>query len=244
MWKSLAGFAVGCVVGAIGVRLWASTSTRSDGLGTVAVEAAAPGAVDLHPASAWNAEARPVVASDVPREHLASSPGSATPVASGPTQAMQQMETPAPTTRAQLQLPGGKLESIDGPQTQKLLDAFRVDCLFGPGAGGQWPKGTLFPHGAQWQGGLITYDTLNLAENTARLKANAGLTRTEDGELDVRAIATDTGLHFTAINADGELMMTTVFAALDAAGKFRAVVSFHGPNMDNESAQFYGGCTT
>jgi hypothetical protein len=155
-------------------------------------------------------------------------------------------QAPAPAGRvAVAEIPGASLavtSDSNGPR-ERLLEAFRIDCLYGPGHGGNWSKGDLSPHTAAWQGGIVTFDTIDLAAGTARLKNSSGLTRTLDGELEVRAQATDTGVHFTVFAPGGELIVATVYGVLDSQSKHAAVASFHGPHLDHESAQFYGACT-
>jgi hypothetical protein len=148
---------------------------------------------------------------------------------------------PPPT----VEVPGGALDPYAASRAplKQLLEAFRIDCQYGPGFGGAWPKGELFPHGAAWQGGPITFDTIDLDAGTARLKNSSGFTRTLDGELEVRVHATDTGLHFTVFAPGGELIVASVYGALDTQRRNAAVASFHGPYLEHESAQFYGACT-
>jgi hypothetical protein len=146
----------------------------------------------------------------------------------------------------ELHIPGGKLDAAQIAKSEpldKLLDAFRVRCTFGAGAGGQWPAGKIFPHTAAWQGGPIDFDTIDLTGSTARLIANTGVTGSVEGVLDVRVTPTATGLHFAAFNPRGDLILTSVYAARDASGAHRAVLTMNGPGLDNESAQFYGSCT-
>jgi hypothetical protein len=71
----------------------------------------------------------------------------------------------------------------------------------------------------------------------------AGATGTLEGSIAIRVTATNDGLHFSGFNGRGELVAVTVFGALDSAGRYRAVLSMHGSQLDHESAQFYGGCT-
>jgi hypothetical protein len=153
---------------------------------------------------------------------------------------VQPTESPAPPD-----IPGGALDEAGAAREplEELFGSFRIDCQYGPGYGGRWPEGTLLPHTAAWQGGPITFDTVDLDAGTARLKNSSGLTRTLDGELEVRVHATRTGLHFTVFAPGGELIVATVYGALDAERRNLAVVSFHGPGLDHESAQFYGACT-
>ena len=164
--------------------------------------------------------------------------------ASPPRATTLEASKPAPPRMA-LELPGGRLVTAErGTKSplDELLRAFRADCQFGAGAGGSWPGGSVFPHTASWQGGLVTFDTIDLAGNKARLKNYSGMTGSQDGELDVRVVSTDTGLHFTVIKPDGELLIASVYAALDSQRKHIGAISFHGANLDHETAQFYGSC--
>lgn len=144
-----------------------------------------------------------------------------------------------------LEIPGGKLDgaraAAPAPQ-DVLLGAFRVRCAFGDGAGGHWPAGRLTPHTAAWQGGPIDFDAIDLSTSMARMLADSGVTGSTDGALDVRVTPTVTGLHFTAFNPRGDLLLVTVYGEHDAAGSHRAVLTMNGRGMDNESAQFYGRC--
>ena len=157
--------------------------------------------------------------------------------------------TPA-SSRAPLQtaleIPGGKLDGTRAatPTPQDaLLDAFRVRCTFGAGAGGNWPAGRLMSHTAAWQGGPIDFDSIDLTASTARMLNDSGVTGSTDGALDVRVTPTGTGLHFTAFNPRGDLLLTSVYAERNASGAHRAVFTMNGRGLNNESAQFYGSCT-
>jgi hypothetical protein len=155
-------------------------------------------------------------------------------------------EQPRPGSVAQeLKIPGGALDQTPAaPEPMKqLIEAFRIDCQYGPGHGGNWSEGTLNSHSAAWQGGPVTFDTIDLDAGTALLRNSSGLTRTVDGELGVRVHPTDTGLHFTVFAPGGELIVVSVYGALDTQRRNMSVASFHGPYLNHESAQFYGACT-
>lgn len=146
----------------------------------------------------------------------------------------------------ELHIPGGRLEAARLPEPSpldKLLDAFRVRCAFGAGAGGHWPAGKLFPHTAAWQGGPLDFENIDLTGLTARMVGNEGVTGSVQGVLEVRVTPTATGLHFAAFNPRGDLILTSVYGVRDASGAHRAVLTMNGQGMDNESAQFYGSCT-
>ncbi len=151
----------------------------------------------------------------------------------------------ASPARAELQLSGARLDAdraAGESPADKLLDSPNAYCVFDPGAGGQWPKGTLLAHTAAWQGGPIEFESIDLAANHAQMNGS-GVTGTLEGSIGIRVTATNDGLHFTGFNGRGELVAVTVFGAVDSAGRYRAVLSMHGSQMDHESAQFYGGCT-
>jgi hypothetical protein len=151
-----------------------------------------------------------------------------------------------PTPIRTAKIPGGSPgeDQDTNLPLKRLVEAFRIDCLYGPGYGGNWSNGMPSPHTAAWQGGQITFDTIDVASGTALLKTSSGLTRTENGELEVSVQVTQTGLHFTVFAPGGELIVATVYGILDAQRKNAAVASFHGPHIGNESAQFYGACTS
>lgn len=145
-----------------------------------------------------------------------------------------------------LEFPGGSLEtqrSGDVDPLDKLLNSMRVYCLFDPGAGAFWAKGQLAPHSAAWQGGPIDFESIDLVEKTAQMLGSQGATGSLEGKMQVRVTATDSGLHFSGFKSDGELIAITVYGALDAQGRHRAVMSGHGTRFDYESSQFYGGCS-
>ena len=52
----------------------------------------------------------------------------------------------------------------------------------------------------------------------------------------------DAGLHFAYFNINGALMITTIFGATDTTGRYIAVRSRHGTQLEHESSQFYGTC--
>jgi hypothetical protein len=60
--------------------------------------------------------------------------------------------------------------------------------------------------------------------------------------LDVLVTATGAGLHFSAFNPRGELVVTTVFGAMDKQGHHWAVMTTHGVHAFNGSFQAYGAC--
>jgi hypothetical protein len=55
-------------------------------------------------------------------------------------------------------------------------------------------------------------------------------------------VATHAGLHFSAVNSRGELLLTTVFGALDDSDRRWAVMTVHGRQADDGSFQVSGSC--
>ena len=88
----------------------------------------------------------------------------------------------------------------------------------------------------------IAYDSIDIAAGTARMTGSAGATGSSEGFLDVHMVATHAGLHFSAVNSRGELLLTTVFGALDEGGRHWAVMTVHGRQADDGSFQVYGSC--
>jgi len=95
-----------------------------------------------------------------------------------------------------------------------------------------------------YQGGPISYDSIDIDSGTARMTGSEGATGSLDGELDVRVTATRAGLHFSAFNSRGELLVTTVFGAVDKHRRHLAVMATHGTNAWDGSFQVYGACDT
>jgi hypothetical protein len=88
----------------------------------------------------------------------------------------------------------------------------------------------------------ITYDSIDVTAEKARMTGSIGATGSRDGVLDMHMVATHAGLHFSAVNSRGELLLTTVFGALDEGGRHWAVMTVHGWQGDEGSFQVYGSC--
>ncbi|HEY5624410.1 MAG TPA: hypothetical protein VIV14_11670 [Gammaproteobacteria bacterium] len=127
----------------------------------------------------------------------------------------------------------------------EFLSPTGVRCEFGSGNGGNWPTGTLRVHDAEWPGGPIEFQAVNLDAGTARMVGSVGATDSLAGSIEARVVATIVGLHFLALTANGHLITTTVFSERDDSGRFVGVMSRHegarGP-IFTEGAQFYGSC--
>jgi hypothetical protein len=98
------------------------------------------------------------------------------------------------------------------------------------------------PHGAAWQGGEIVFQGVDVASGKAEMTGTQGATGSSEGATDVQVTATDSGLHFSGFTPRGELVVTSVYGAVDNSGRYRAVMSRHGTALAHESAQFYGNC--
>jgi hypothetical protein len=128
---------------------------------------------------------------------------------------------------------------------ESLLNAGAVKCDFSQGNSGSWQNQALTVGTAAWQGGPISYDSINVAAGTARMTGPTILTGSVSEGANVTAAATNTAIHLYGVASNGTLTSTTIFgAARNAAGHYNAVMSYHGPTLhnDQESAQFYGTC--
>ncbi len=126
-----------------------------------------------------------------------------------------------------------------------LLNPTDVRCEFDAGNGGNWPTATLNVHDAEWQGGPLSFQAVNLDAGTAQMVGTVGATDSLDGTIEARAIPTRIGLHFLALTQNGYLITTTVFSERDDSGRFVAVMSRHEGARGailTEGAQFYGTC--
>jgi hypothetical protein len=97
-------------------------------------------------------------------------------------------------------------------------------------------------HTAAFQGGEIVFQGVDVASGAAEMTGTQGATGSLQGETDVRVTATDSGLHFSGFTPRGELVLTSVYGAVDSSGRYLAVMSRHGTALAHESAQFYGNC--
>jgi hypothetical protein len=132
--------------------------------------------------------------------------------------------------------------SFDTGPLQRLINAVRISCEFNLGAGALWKNGRVTVGSAAWQGGPIMYDQITMADGTAMMLGSEGATGSNTGEVKVRAAATRTGLHFSSFVPRGDLISTTVFAALDEEQRFIAVMSTHATEFNHNSSQFHGVC--
>jgi hypothetical protein len=173
------------------------------------------------------------------------------PAADVPERSREQSSAPSVTTN---QVPGGDPNNIfqpgnvsapvaaDAGEMHRLLDAVRISCQFGPGHGALWKNGQPAMVTSSWQGGPIMYDQIAMADGTAMMLGSEGATGSNTGEVKVRVAATRAGLHFASFVPRGDLISTTVFAALDENRRHIAVMSMHSPGFDHNSSQFHGVC--
>jgi hypothetical protein len=162
----------------------------------------------------------------------------------GPTSPANEAGAPE-TPSHELDMTAGAGEPSPSSRTaplNALLNSIRIRCDFGPGGGGNWLKGTSQIHSASWQGGEIVFESVDLEADKAQMTGTQGATGSSEGATDVRVVATGTGLHFSGFTPRGELVVTSVFGAVDGSGRYLAVMSRHGTQFDHESAQFYGNC--
>ena len=123
-----------------------------------------------------------------------------------------------------------------------LADPVSIWCKFDPGHGAHQRDGKVSMYELAYQGGPVTYDTIDISSGTGRMTGSAGATGSNEGALDVLVTATPAGLHFSAVNPRGELVITTVFGAVDKQGRHAAVMTTHGTRAFDGSFQTYGSC--
>jgi hypothetical protein len=130
--------------------------------------------------------------------------------------------------------------SDDAPLTG-LLTAEKISCRFDPGNAARvnGPNNISMYELADRP---ITYDSIDITAGKARMTGSVGATGSREGVLDVQMVATHAGLHFSAVNSRGELLLTTVFGALDEGNRRWAVMTVHGSQADDGSFQVYGSC--
>ena len=129
--------------------------------------------------------------------------------------------------------------SDDAPLTG-LLSAEKISCRFDPGdaARTNGPNISMY----ELHDRPVTYDSIDITAERARMTGGIGATGSREGVLDVQMVATHAGLHFSAVNSRGELLVTTVFGALDESDRHWAVMTVHGRQADDASFQVYGAC--
>ena len=134
--------------------------------------------------------------------------------------------------------------AADKDPLANLLNSMKISCRFAPGNGAWLREDNISMYELAYQGGPISYDSIDIDSGTARMTGSEGATGSLEGALDVRATATSAGLHFSAFNSRGELLVTTVFGAVDKHGRHLAVMTTHGTRAWDGSFQIYGACDT
>lgn len=129
-----------------------------------------------------------------------------------------------------------------------LLSATTVRCRFDPGNGAHLEKDDVAMYEFSYQGGTISYESINLKSGTARMTGGPGAIGSREGSIDVMVTATRAGLHFSAFNVSDELVVTSVFGLVDKQGRHLAVVTTHVGHAFagtfRISYHLYGACDT
>ena len=159
------------------------------------------------------------------------SPGSVS--ATGPRPAQQ-----PPIPRAVL---GDDIEARPAP-LDGLLNASSLRCDIEVAQGANWSQGKATLHAISYQGGPFSLDSIDLDAETAKMSGGSGVTGSLTGELEMRTTAGNKGLTFSAFTRHGDLLMVTVYPALDSRGRYRTVMTTFGDQFDHETAQFFGAC--
>jgi hypothetical protein len=123
-----------------------------------------------------------------------------------------------------------------------LLNASTLGCDIDVAHGANWSQGKATLHGINYQGGPFSLESINLDAETATMSGGSGVTGTLSGELEMRTTAGNKGLTFSAFSGHGNLLIVTVYPALDSTGRYRAVMTTFGDQYDHETAQFFGAC--
>jgi hypothetical protein len=134
------------------------------------------------------------------------------------------------------------LDSADKDPPPNLADSTKIWCRFSPGNGAWLREDNISMYELAYQGGPITYEAIDMDTGTARMTGSEGATGSLEGSLDVRVTATRSGLHFSAFNSRGELLVATVFGTVDKQGRHLAVMATHGTHPWDGSFQIYGAC--
>jgi len=130
--------------------------------------------------------------------------------------------------------------SDDAPLTG-LLTSEKISCRFDPGNAAR-VNGQNNISMYELADRPVTYDSIDITTGKARMTGSVGATGSREGALEMHVVATHAGLHFSAVNSRGELLLTTVFGALDEGGRRWAVMTVHGRQADDGSFQVYGSC--
>lgn len=229
---------VGCLGGALGWIAHSSFVRSGSGIST-------PSAPDPQTQndSATHA-AGPATQSQSAREPARSDADALTPNSAAPSVKPHVEESTGDNSPAAgyVQLPDTSSESTKSAPTADLAKSIKLWCRYDRGNGAHQREGTTSMYDLAYQGGPITYESIDLAAGTARMTGSEGATGSNEGILDVLAASTRIGLHFSAVNSRGELIVTTVFGAVDKSGHHPSVMTTHGKTAFNGSYQTYGSC--
>jgi hypothetical protein len=133
-------------------------------------------------------------------------------------------------------------ESAASTLPADLQKSMKLWCKYDPGNGAHLRDGIITKYDLAYQGGPVTFESIDIGSGTARMTGSSGATGSNEGILDVLASTTHAGLHFSAVNSRGELVVTTVFGAVDKNGRHPSVMTTHGMHAFNGSYQIYGSC--
>jgi hypothetical protein len=123
-----------------------------------------------------------------------------------------------------------------------LLNASSLRCDIEVAHGANWSQGRPTLHGISYQGGPFSFESIDLHAETAMMSGGSGVTGSLSGELEMRTTAGNKGLTFSAFTRHGDLLIVTVYPALDSNGRYRTVMTTFGDQYDHETAQFFGAC--
>jgi hypothetical protein len=124
----------------------------------------------------------------------------------------------------------------------RLLNASSLRCDIDVAHGANWSQGKATLHAINYGGGPFSLESIDLEAETAMMSGGSGVTGSLNGELEMRTTAGNKGLTFSAFTRYGDLLMVTVYPALDSSGRFRTVMTTFGDQFDHETAQFFGAC--
>ncbi len=124
-----------------------------------------------------------------------------------------------------------------------LLKAKTIKCFLGKGCTADWNAGDPNLTIGRWrekrEDCIMIFDSIDLKKGTARFIGGSG-------SVDVKVIATPTGVTFVEESDSGNLMITTVFASYKKGTRDHIFV--HSRHMiffgEPLSSQFHGVCST
>lgn len=124
-----------------------------------------------------------------------------------------------------------------------ILDSLRISCDFAAGNNTGLRFGELLTvgGGAQWRGGLIVYDNIDLLAGTARMIGSVGATGSPDGEAKVQFTTEGTRVYLTGFLQDRTYIVVAIYDELDNVGRHISVMSRHDGHFSYAS-QFLGTC--